>query len=141
VVDDYGHHPTEIAAVLAAARAARPARVLVAFQPHRYSRTAHLLEEFADTLSTADQVVLAPIYAASEDPLPGVTSERLAAAIAARRGTPVRVVGDIDEIASAVADLARPGDLVITLGAGSIGATPEQVVAELQRRLGAEESR
>jgi UDP-N-acetylmuramate--alanine ligase len=141
VVDDYGHHPTEIAAVLAAARAARPARVVVAFQPHRYSRTAHLLEEFADTLATADEVVLAPIYAASEDPMPGVTAERLAEAVAARRGTPVRVVASLEALPAAVADIARPGDLVITLGAGSIGTVPDRLVAELARRAAAGGSR
>jgi UDP-N-acetylmuramate--alanine ligase len=133
VVDDYGHHPTEIAAVLAAARAARPARVVVAFQPHRYTRTRDLLPEFAATLAQADEVVLADIYAASEDPIPGVTVERLAEAVNQRRSTPVHVVGQVSAIPEAVAALAHPGDLVLTLGAGSIGGVASAVVAALQR--------
>jgi UDP-N-acetylmuramate--alanine ligase len=84
LVDDYGHHPTEIAAVLAAARAAKPARVIVGFQPHRYTRTRDLMREFALALAGADEVVLTDIYAASEDPLPGITLEALAAAIKSR---------------------------------------------------------
>lgn len=138
VVDDYGHHPTEIAAVLAAARAAKPSRVLIAFQPHRYTRTALLMKEFADTLSTADAVVLAPIYAASEAPMPGVTTEAMAAAIAAYPGTDVEVVPSVDAIPAALAARARPGDLLITLGAGSIGGVAGRVVEALQQRLSAE---
>ena len=138
VVDDYGHHPTEIAAVLAAARAAAPTRVVVAFQPHRYSRTAQLLPDFAAALSTADEVVLTDIYAASEEPIPGVTVEALAAAVNRRRERPVTVVKSLDLVAAAVADLARPGDLVVTLGAGSIGSVAGAVVEALGRRRGKE---
>ncbi len=134
VVDDYGHHPTEIAAVVAAARAAQPARIVVAFQPHRYTRTAQLLEEFGQALAGADEVVLTGIYAAGESPIPGVTTEALAAAIDRVRATPVRLVPAIDGVATAVADLARAGDLVIVLGAGSIGTVAGELVAELERR-------
>jgi UDP-N-acetylmuramate--alanine ligase len=130
VVDDYGHHPTEIAAVLAAARAAQPSRVVVAFQPHRYSRTRDLMREFGEALATADEVVLTEIYAASEDPLPGVTAEALAQDINRRRTTPVRVVS-LEDVPRTLAALARPGDLVMTLGAGSIGSIAARVVAEL----------
>jgi UDP-N-acetylmuramate--alanine ligase len=133
VVDDYGHHPTEIAAVLAAARAARPARVLVAFQPHRYTRTRDLMREFSLALASADELVLTDIYAASEDPIPGITTETLAASVNASRATPARVVA-LDAVAVTLADLARPGDLVITLGAGSIGTVAAALVAELERR-------
>ncbi|MBA3270845.1 MAG: UDP-N-acetylmuramate--L-alanine ligase [Acidobacteria bacterium] len=136
VVDDYGHHPTEIAAVLAAARAARPARVVVAFQPHRYTRTRDLMREFGLSLAGADEVVLTDIYAASEDPLPGITVEALAAAINTSRATPVHVVPALRDVAPALVDLAQPGDLVITLGAGSIGGVAADVVAQLQRRYG-----
>ena len=136
VVDDYGHHPTEIAAVLAAARAAKPARVVVAFQPHRYTRTRDLLAEFGTALATADEVVLTDIYAASEDPIPGVTVEALAGAVNAARTTPVHVVKRLEEVARAVADLARPGDLVLTLGAGSIGGLATALVSELEVRAG-----
>ncbi|MGD9901938.1 MAG: UDP-N-acetylmuramate--L-alanine ligase [Vicinamibacterales bacterium] len=138
VVDDYGHHPTEIAAVLAAARAAAPSRVLVAFQPHRYTRTAQLMTDFAVALAAADEVVLTDIYAAGEAPIPGVDVAALAAAADRRRPRPVTVVTALDRVAPAVAALAAPGDLVITLGAGSIGGVADQVVAELERRYGAE---
>jgi UDP-N-acetylmuramate--alanine ligase len=134
VVDDYGHHPTEIAAVLAAARAAKPARIVVAFQPHRYTRTRDLMSEFGTALALADEVVLTGIYAASEDPIPGVTIEALAAAVNRGRSTPVHLVPQLDEVAARVADIARAGDLVITLGAGSIGGLATTLVHELERR-------
>jgi UDP-N-acetylmuramate--alanine ligase len=134
VVDDYGHHPTEIAAVLAAARAARPARIVVAFQPHRYTRTRDLMTEFGAALAAADEVVLTDIYAASEEPIAGVTIETLAAAVNAGRSRPVHVVPRLDDMATKVADVAQPGDLVITLGAGSISGLATALVAELQRR-------
>ncbi len=138
VVDDYGHHPTEIVAVLAAARAAAPTRIVVVFQPHRYSRTAQLLPEFAAALSPADEVVLTDIYAASEEPIPGVTVEALADAANRRRIRPVVVVKRLDDLAPVVAALAQPGDLVITLGAGSIGSVPTQLLRELERVHGTE---
>ena len=136
VVDDYGHHPTEIAAVLAAARAGKPQRIVVAFQPHRYTRTRDLMNEFGTALATADEVVLTNIYAASEEPIPGVTIEALAASVNKSRSTAVHVVAKLEDMASRVADLARPGDLVITLGAGSISALAGSLVAELERRHG-----
>ena len=138
VVDDYGHHPTEIAAVLEAAKAAKPGRIVVAFQPHRYSRTAQLLPEFAAALAEADEVVLTDIYAASEDPIPGVTVEALAEAVNRRRAQPVMVIKRLADVASAVAGLARPGDLVITLGAGTIGSVAGGLVHELEVRHGRE---
>jgi UDP-N-acetylmuramate--alanine ligase len=134
VVDDYGHHPTEIAAVLAAARAAKPSRIVVAFQPHRYTRTRDLMTEFGAALAPADEVVLTGIYAASEDPIPGITVEALAAVVNKGRSTPVHVVPRLEEVAARVADIARSGDLVITLGAGSIGGLATALVDELQRR-------
>lgn len=141
VVDDYGHHPTEIAAVLSAARAASPARIVVAFQPHRYTRTRDLMAEFGQALAAADEVVLTDIYAASEEPIAGITVEALAAAVSAGRRQPAHVVKRLDDVAAAVADLARPGDLVLTLGAGSIGGLATALVAELERRHGPREVR
>jgi UDP-N-acetylmuramate--alanine ligase len=135
VIDDYGHHPTELATVMAAAKAAQPGRILVAFQPHRYTRTRDLMREFGMALAQADEVVLTDIYAASEEPIPGVTVEALAAAMNAVRNTPVRVVKAVDDVAAALAALAAPGDLVITMGAGSIGAVPERLVEELKKRF------
>jgi UDP-N-acetylmuramate--alanine ligase len=130
VVDDYGHHPTEIAAVLAAAGAFNR-RVVVAFQPHRFTRTAALMDAFGPALAAADHIVLSDIYAAGEDPIPGVTLDTLAAAI--RRGTraPVDLAPAIDDVVPAIVRIAKPGDLVITLGAGSIGGVADQLVAAL----------
>jgi UDP-N-acetylmuramate--alanine ligase len=133
VVDDYGHHPTEIAAVLQAARASHTGRVLVAFQPHRYSRTAQLMHEFGPALAAADEVVLTDIYPAGEAPVPGATLEALAAAIDRAAPGRVRVVPVLHDVPAAVADLARPGDLVITLGAGSIGSVGPRILEEVAR--------
>ena len=134
VVDDYGHHPTEIAAVLAAARAGIDRRVVVVFQPHRYTRTQQLMREFGAALSAADEVVLTDIYAAGEPAIPGVTLDALASAVrdAARGG--VRVVPALEEVPAAVAAIVRPGDLVITLGAGSIAGTGERILEAIRHR-------
>jgi UDP-N-acetylmuramate--alanine ligase len=137
VVDDYGHHPTEIAAVIAAARGDAGRRLVVAFQPHRYTRTAALVEEFGTALAGADEVVLTDIYAAGEEPLPGVTVETIADAVRRRRpALPVHVVRPLDEMVPLLVRLARPGDLVVTLGAGSIGTIGERVLQALRNREG-----
>ena len=132
VVDDYGHHPTEIAAVLRAAKAAGPARVVCVFQPHRYTRTAHLLKEFGPALALADAVVLTGIYAAGEEPMAGVTVEALADEVRRARGASVDVVPALADLPAAVARMARPGDLVITLGAGSIGSIGLKILEALR---------
>ena len=134
VVDDYGHHPTEIAAVLAGARALRR-RIVVAFQPHRYSRTKALFDAFGPSLAGADHVVLTDIYAAGEDPLPGVDLEAFAARIRSQVGVPLDVVPDLADVAPALARIATAGDVIITLGAGSIATVPEQLLALLDRRV------
>ena len=135
VIDDYGHHPTEIAAVLAAARASLGRRLIVAFQPHRYSRTQQLLSEFGPALHDADEIILTDIYAASEDPIPGITLEALAGAVReGSGGRPVHVAANLDDVVSTVMAIARRGDAVITLGAGSIGTVPSRLVAELARK-------
>jgi UDP-N-acetylmuramate--alanine ligase len=109
--------------------------VLLAFQPHRYTRTRDLMSEFAATLAQADEVVLSDIYPASEEPIPGVNVDALAAAVNARRSTPVHVVHAIADVPAAVAELVRPGDLVLTLGAGSIGGVAGGVLAALRSRV------
>ncbi len=141
VVDDYGHHPTEIAAVLAAARAGFDRRLLVAFQPHRYTRTRALAAEFGTALAGADEVVLTDVYSAGEAPIPGATVEAIAAALRRTTDHPVHVVKRIDDVGAAVARLARPGDLVLTLGAGSIGAVADRILAELTGRAEGESAR
>jgi UDP-N-acetylmuramate--alanine ligase len=132
VVDDYGHHPTEITAVIDAARAGIDRRVVVVFQPHRYSRTSQLLPEFGLALGAADEVVLTDIYAAGEAPIEGVTIEAVADAVRAVGSCPVHVVKNIDALPAAVSALARDGDLVITLGAGSIGTVADRILDQLR---------
>jgi UDP-N-acetylmuramate--alanine ligase len=137
VVDDYGHHPTEIAAVLAAARTL-DRRVVVVFQPHRYTRTAALMTEFADALAAADLVVLTDIYSAGEEPVDGVTLEQLALHV--RRALPQRVeeVPLLKDVPGVVARIVQPGDVVITLGAGSIATVPDEVLALLAQNASAD---
>jgi UDP-N-acetylmuramate--alanine ligase len=134
VIDDYGHHPTEIAAVMAAARATLNRRLVVAFQPHRHSRTAHLLESFGPSLKDADEIVLSDIYAAGEEPIEGVTVDRLAESIRTGSGRPVRVARTLDDVLSELLRIAQPGDAVVTLGAGSIGTIPKRLVKALEAR-------
>jgi UDP-N-acetylmuramate--alanine ligase len=133
VIDDYGHHPTEIAAVLAAAKAGIGRRVVAVFQPHRYSRTQQLLKEFGTAFADADEIVLTDIYAAGERPIQGVTIEALAMAVREGTRAPLHVIKELDAVPSAVARLAHRGDLVITLGAGSIGAVGDRILAELRQ--------
>ena len=131
VVDDYGPHPTEVAAVLRAARATGPARIVCVFQPHRYSRTERLLDRFGPALALADEIVLTDIYAAGEDPIPGVTIDALARAVEQAAPGRVRLVKALVDVPAQVARIARPGDLVITLGAGSIGTAGPRILEEL----------
>jgi len=130
VIDDYGHHPTEIAAVLRAAADGHPRRVIAVFQPHRYTRTRDLLDDFGPALARAEVVVLTDIYSAGEPPIEGVTVESLAAAMRANVRTLI-VVPSLDQVPQEVARLAEPGDLVITLGAGSISAVGDRILASL----------
>jgi UDP-N-acetylmuramate--alanine ligase len=132
VVDDYGHHPTEIAAVLAAARATLGRRLVVAFQPHRFTRTQQLLEAFGPALRDADEVVLTDIYAASEEPIAGVTIEALADAVRRGSGRPVHVAKHLDAVIPELLRIVRPGDAVLTLGAGSIGLIAPRLIEALK---------
>jgi UDP-N-acetylmuramate--alanine ligase len=122
VFDDYGHHPTEIQATLAAARAAADGgRVLVAFQPHLYSRTRHLGRELAASLAAADVVAVTEVYAAREEPVPGVTGKLIVDALAAERpGMPLAWTPALEDAARFLSRRARPGDVVLTIGAGDV---------------------
>jgi len=131
VVDDYGHHPTEIAAVLAAARATLGRRLVVAFQPHRFTRTQQLLDAFGPALRDADEIVLTDIYAASEEPIAGVTIEALADAVRSGSGRPVHIAKHLDAVIPELLRIVRPGDAVLTLGAGSIGLLPPRLIEAL----------
>ena len=128
VVDDYGHHPTEITAVLHAARGTGANRIVCVFQPHRYTRTAQLLHEFGPALALADEIVLTDIYPAGEDPMPGVTIDALADQVRRAHGGRVHVVKALADVPAEVARIASPGDLVLTMGAGSIGTLGPKVV-------------
>jgi UDP-N-acetylmuramate--alanine ligase len=133
VIDDYSHHPTEIAAALDAARQLNR-RLIVAFQPHRYTRTAALIEAFGPALAAANYIVLTDIYTAGEDPMPGVTIEKLASAIRRDVDAQVEIVPSLEDVVPALVRVARPGDTVITLGAGSIGGIAERLIESLETR-------
>jgi len=129
LVDDYGHHPVEMAATLAAARGAFPGRRLVlAFQPHRYTRTRDCFEDFVKVLSTVDALLLADIYAAGEAPIVAADARSLARALRVAGKVEPVFVEDIAAMPQTILDVARAGDVVLTMGAGSIGAVPGKVV-------------
>jgi UDP-N-acetylmuramate--alanine ligase len=136
VIDDYGHHPTEIRAVLDAARASLGRRLVVVFQPHRYTRTERLLDQFGPALSKADELILTDIYPAGEAPIPGVTLDVLAGAVRPYFDGRLHVVKTVDDAVAAVVCVARAGDAVITLGAGSIGTAGLRVLAALGQVAG-----
>jgi UDP-N-acetylmuramate--alanine ligase len=120
VFDDYGHHPVEIAAVLKAARKVGKNHVIAVVQPHRYTRLANLFDEFCRCFNDADAVVVAPVYAAGEQPIPGVSHEALAEGLRDRGHRQVLRIDTAEELPGMIRDLARPGDIVVCLGAGTI---------------------
>jgi len=132
VVDDYGHHPTEIRATLEAARLCDYGRILVIFQPHRFTRTEHLMADFARAFHQADAVFLLDIYAASEKPIEGVTAEALAERIRQCGHRAVEYAGAIDNAVDAVSRAAQPGDLVLTLGAGNVWQAGDRLLERLR---------
>jgi UDP-N-acetylmuramate--alanine ligase len=132
VIDDYGHHPTEIRATLAAARQCGFRRIHVIFQPHRYTRTQLLLNEFATAFGDADTVSVLDIYAASETPIPGVTGEHLAERIAQDGKNRATYVASFADAAEQVSKLAHLGDLVLTLGAGNVSQLGPMVLEQLE---------
>jgi len=138
LVDDYGHHPAEVEATLSAARGAYSGRVIVAFQPHRYSRTKLLFDDFTRAFNDADVLFLADIYAAGEKPIDGVSSERLSDAVARHGHHAVEYVSDRAELVRRIAKVAAPGDVVIALGAGDINKILPGIAKELESRAGVE---
>jgi len=132
LVDDYGHHPTEIAATMEAVRQGWPdRRVVLAFQPHRYTRTRDLLDDFAQVLSGADALIVAEVYAAGESPIAGADGKALCRAIRSRGRVEPVLLKSLDELPQALADVARDGDVVLIMGAGSIGAAAQELACAL----------
>ena len=120
IIDDYGHHPVEIAAVLKAARAAATGKVIAVVQPHRFTRLASLFDAFATCFNEADSVIVADVYPAGEAPIDGVDKSALAAAISAHGHRHAIILPSPDKLAAIVRKLAQPGDFIVLLGAGSI---------------------
>lgn len=132
VIEDYGHHPVEVAATLAAARGAFPGRRLVlAFQPHRYTRTRDCFEDFVKVLGLADTVLLAEVYPAGEEPIVAADGRSLARAVRVAGKVEPQFVGDIAEMPQAILDVVRDGDVVMCMGAGSIGGVPARLVEQV----------
>lgn len=134
LVDDYGHHPAEIRATLAAARRAYEGRVLVAFQPHRYTRTAQLFDDFACAFNDADEVLITDVYPAGEAPIAGADGEHLARATRQHGHHAASYFADRQAIIEHLADRARPGDVVLTLGAGDVNKLLAQIEARIKSR-------
>ncbi|HEY4102857.1 MAG TPA: UDP-N-acetylmuramate--L-alanine ligase [Polyangiaceae bacterium] len=134
LVDDYGHHPAEVEATLNAARRAYEGRILVAFQPHRYTRTENLFDDFTRAFNNADHLFVTDIYAAGEKPIPGINSQRLAEAIAIHGHHNVKYAPDRGQMSAELCQIARPGDVIIALGAGDINRVLGTVGSGLRAR-------
>jgi UDP-N-acetylmuramate--alanine ligase len=137
VIDDYGHHPTEIKATLAAARQCGFRKVHVIFQPHRYTRTRDLMEEFTSAFNDADSLFVLDIYAASEPPIEGITGEALAQKIREKIVKCGRYASSTTEAIDAAAALAEQGDMILTLGAGSVSQLGPMILEKLKERAAA----
>ena len=133
IIDDYAHHPEEIKVTVAAAKGLGERRIIALFQPHRYTRTRDLFEEFLSAFAGADALFITDIYPAGEDPIPGVTAEALCRAIEQRGSTEVRYVPDREHLVDEILPILRPGDIVMTLGAGNIWETSEAIVEALKK--------
>jgi UDP-N-acetylmuramate--alanine ligase len=131
IIDDYGHHPAEVEATLEAAHRGFDRRVVVAFQPHRYTRTQSLFGEFTRAFNKADVVLLTEVYAAGEQPIEGATGKALVDAIRAHGHHAVEYVPDKREVTKKLLEIVRPGDLVIALGAGDINVSARDLAAAL----------
>ena len=133
VIDDYGHHPTEIKATLAAARSCGFRKVHVIFQPHRYTRTRDLMEEFTTAFGDADSLFVLDIYAANEKPIEGVSGEELARAIREKGGKKAQYVSSFADAVREVTAAAQDGDMILTLGAGSVSQLGPMVLEKLKQ--------
>jgi UDP-N-acetylmuramate--alanine ligase len=136
IIDDYGHHPAEIEATLDAAARGFERRVVVAFQPHRYTRTQSLFDEFTRSFNKADLVFVTEVYPAGEKPIEGATGKALAEAIRAHGHHAVEYVADKKNVTKALLDVVRPGDIVIALGAGDINASARELAVVLEAQSG-----
>lgn len=134
VIDDYAHHPTEIMTTLLAARQTEPQRLICVFQPHRYSRTAFLRNEFGAAFNSSDILVLTDVYAAGEAPIPGITGEVLKEEVERQTSKKVIYIADKDKIARYLNEIVEPGDLVITMGAGNVYRVGEELIEALVQR-------
>jgi len=134
VIDDYGHHPTEIKATLAAARQCGFRNIHVLFQPHRYTRTRDLMEEFTTAFADADSLIVLDIYAASEKPIEGITGAALAERIREKRGKNVQYAANFADAATSAAQAAQEGDMILTLGAGSVSQLGPMILEKLKER-------
>jgi UDP-N-acetylmuramate--alanine ligase len=134
VIDDYGHHPTEIRATLAAARQCGFRRVHVVFQPHRYTRTRDLMEDFTQAFADADSLFVLDIYVASEKPIEGISGEALAGSIREKGGRSAQYVGSFAEAVNSAAAAAEDGDMILTLGAGSVSQLGPIILEKLRER-------
>jgi UDP-N-acetylmuramate--alanine ligase len=133
IIDDYGHHPVEIAAVLKAARAIVAGRLIAVVQPHRYTRLAHLFDGFCTCFNDADAVLVAEVYPAGEAPIEGVSGAALVAGLSAHGHRNARSLAGPEQLPPVIRELARPGDMVVCLGAGSITNWANSLPAELAR--------
>ena len=132
IIDDYGHHPSELAATLQTARSLKPERLVVLFQPHRYTRTQALAEDFGKVLQAADRVFITDVYPASETPIPGISGETLVEAMNRHGVVPVTSVPDLATAHHAVGNALMPGDLLLTLGAGNVHEAGSRIAADLK---------
>lgn len=132
VVDDYAHHPTEIAATLGAAKALESHRVVCVFQPHRFTRTNLLLKEFGQAFQKADVLFITDIYSAGEDPIEGIDGQSIPKMVEATTGQTVHYIANVEDVPQVVKAVLQPNDLVITMGAGSISQYGPKLLAALE---------
>ena len=132
VIDDYAHHPAEIKATLQAARQANPGRVIGVFQPHRYTRTKYLYERFGSSLTGADIAIISNIYSAGEQPLAGVDAQLIVDAAKRHQVREVKYIDDLADVAGYLTNIIRPGDVVLTMGAGNVWMCGQELMKRLK---------